>query len=98
MLEKLRMLNDDVLMMELDKSLFRPTDSLIVYTESKDTRSDPKNKLRYYEVKVVGPKCKEVKVGDKVLVSWLDTTPPISIESVRYTLTTEKKICGILTT
>lgn len=93
-MDTLKALKTDIIMREVDKNSLREKGSRIYIIE---TRKDEGSKLRYYEAISIGPECKEVQPGDIVIVSWLDTTPSFEWNREHLRLTTEEKVCAILT-
>lgn len=90
--EQLIAKQDDIIMQEMEDKDIHTNRTLYV----KYDRQSDDNKIRFYKALAVGPEVKTVKVGDVVMVSWLDTIPAFIWAGSRYTLTTEEKVIAIL--
>jgi co-chaperonin GroES (HSP10) len=89
---KFRPLHDDIMM------YLKPANEVlgtsIVFQESKDAPT------QFFNVFAVGPECKEIKVGDVVVVPWTRVTVPqkeyIHGEYRNIGVTSEKEVLAIV--
>lgn len=96
MTEKLKALRNDIIMAELDKSLFRNPGGLI-FIQSDKKEDVMGSQLRHYEVLSLGPKCtSDIEIGDVILVDWTQTMPGVVLDGRKITVTTEDKVTGVL--
>lgn len=90
--ETYRPLNDDILMYL--KPIHEVIGSSIVFQESNDSN------VQYFNVFATGPKCRDVKVGDVVVLPWTRVTVPQKLfvhgELRDVGVTSEKEVLAIL--
>lgn len=93
--EKVRPLNDDVLLVARSRKDIEPRSSIIVQQNLADQTE------QFFQVLAVGPKVQDVRVNDIVFLSWKRITPPVYMRfkggfEAQVGQTSEKEILCII--
>lgn len=89
-IHKIKLMNEDVLVM-LDENEAAFRQGRIIQLKNRNEA-----RLDYCKVLKVSDKVTDVKVGDTVLLSWTNMTPPFLIGTKRVAVTSQERIEGIL--
>jgi co-chaperonin GroES (HSP10) len=90
-LSKVKMLRKDIFIKKCEDDYTKVKSSLI-HIEDKNGNND----INYYDVVNVGSKVIDVKVGDVILVKFGNHMTPVVIDGVKYSLTDEEHVEGVL--
>lgn len=94
-MERLRLIRKDILIRPLDPNDIGKKLIKVYGRDKTQEQLRGENKVKLYTVLVTGPSCKEVKVGDTIMVNWVDTVPPVEFNGEMVTLTDESRVLGI---
>lgn len=86
---KFRPMKNEVLLKHIPE---REIHSSLIYF-----KDDPSNNtVQHFKVLAVGHKCTELKIGDVVLCSWRDMTPPFDFDGEQVAVAPEDRIQAVV--
>lgn len=59
-------------------------------------KNETDSSIQHYKILAVGPDVKQLNVGDEVILSWSNITPPFEYDGRKMGITNEREVLGVI--